>query len=55
MAMNRNTNRNNIPRGEPTCGKEDFSPLDFGVVFYNIHSFSDPEKQELIESNWSRG
>ena len=50
MAMNRN---NNIPRGEPICRKDNCSPFDFGVVFNDIHSFSGPKKQELIENVWS--
>ena len=56
MAMNRkNMNRNNIPRGELICRKEDFSPFGFGVVFfYDIRYFSDPDKQKVIENIWSR-
>ena len=52
MASN-DDNRNDIPRGEAIFRKEDCSPFDIGVVFYDLNTFSDQRKQEFIENVWS--
>lgn len=42
----------NITRGDPTCRKEDCSPLDLGVLFKDLKDFSDQRKYEVITNVW---